>query len=295
MSVLLPTFHSASNKTDSSDPKQRHKRRKRHIQDTQSYSSVKLPISEASTSEVRFLRLNRYEYKSITSQSSLQNSSLFETARNKSNWSQLRLIRCPCHACQCSLEPSGLLGHYLRDHLHGMGLPFVEMRPEKKTSLCCHVSSLEHDVNTLLGVFGYRRAGLNPLKCARNTHLPAEYRQYSQHGVLMVFGCRTQHSLLWHRKPAVDEVLAVWVTTPLQDVTVSLRLQVQAAQSSRCYSKPLKARPVSATQDCKEFIKTDRNAILISVEDLRGLMANVDVWQQLLTVELKLLGEQKKI
>ncbi|BFF93818.1 uncharacterized protein DMAD_11595 [Drosophila madeirensis] len=293
MSILLPTFYSASKKTDSSDIKQRHKRSGRHVQETQSYASVNLPISkdEALASEDGFLRLNRYEYKSITSQPSIKKSSQFETARNNSNCSHLRLIPCPLHACQCSLDPSGLLGHYIMDHQHGMGLPFVELGPEKKASMSCHVSSLEHDVNTLLGVFGYRRTGVNPLKCARNTHLLSEYRKYSQHGVLMVFGCRTQHSLLWHRKPAIDDVLVIWVTTPLQSASVSLRLQVQAGPS-RGYYKAVKARPASATQDCKTFIKTDSNAILIGVDDLRGLM-ELDVWQQLLKVELKLLGEQK--
>ncbi|XP_017154305.1 uncharacterized protein LOC108163494 [Drosophila miranda] len=299
MSILLPTFHSASNKIDVNDQRQSKSKKRQgrmgnqHIQNTQSYSSFNQPISEASTSEDRFLRLNRYEYKSTTSQSSIRKLSLFETVRNNSNWSRPRLIHCPCHACHCSLDPSGLLGHYLRDHLHGMGVPFAEVRPEQKVSLCCHISSLEHDVNTLLGVFGYRRSGLNPLKCARNNHLPAEYRQYSQHGVLMVFGCRTQHSLLWHRKPAMDDVLAVWVSTPLQDVSVCIRLLVQAEQSSRSYSKHLKARSVCATQDCKEFIKTDSNSILISFADLRGLM-DLDVWQQLITVDLKILGEQIK-
>ncbi|SPP85729.1 Hypothetical predicted protein [Drosophila guanche] len=269
------------------------KRRERHVKETHSYASVNFPISEAkaSTSEDDFLRMNRYEYKSITSQPSIKKSSLLGTARNNSNCSRLRLISCPCHACQCSLDASDLLGHYIRDHQHGMGLPFVELGPENKASMSCHVRSLEHDVNTLLGVFGYRRPGLNPLKCARNTHLPSEYRKYSQHGVLMVFGCRTQHSLLWHRKPDIDDVLVIWVTTPLQNASVSLRLLVQAGPSLSYY-KTVKARPASATQDCKEFIKTDSNAMLMGVDDLRGLM-DLDVWQQLLKVELKLLGKQK--
>ncbi|KAH8279746.1 hypothetical protein KR054_003804, partial [Drosophila jambulina] len=278
----------------------RQERRKQRRQDvqhllyTKHFSNCRLPVSVASSSEEQLLRLGRFG--SLTSPPSERRSKFFVNSPSKSPWDRLRLVPCPIEGCRCSLDPSSLLSHYLSDHLPGLGIPFVELVTGKRVSLSCHVSSLECDVHTLLGVFGYRRTGLNPLKCLRNTHLPAEYRQFSQHGALLVFACRTQHSMLWQTKGGTKhDVLAIWASTPLQDVVISLRLLVQPANAARYYTKQVRARPIqpwSARQSCGEFIRTDSNVILISFEDLRQLM-DLDVSQQLLTVELKVVGEAK--
>ncbi|XP_016962089.1 uncharacterized protein LOC108032649 [Drosophila biarmipes] len=277
----------------------RQQKRKQRLQEMQSllytkhFSNCRLPVSVASSSDEQLLQLKRFG--SLTEPPSSRRNPLFVIPSNDSPWARLRLVACPCHGCRCSVEPSALLGHYLSDHLPGLGVPFFELQMGKKVSLSCHISSMERDVNTLLGVYGYRRTGLNPLKCHRNTHLPAEYRHFSQHSALMIFGCRTAHSVLWERKRVKHEVLAIWVTSPLQGVAITLRLLVQPAKSPRYYSKQIKARPIlpwTANQPCSEFIKTDSNVILISFEDLRQLM-DLDVWQQMLTVELKVVSETK--
>ncbi|XP_017132522.1 uncharacterized protein LOC108149442 [Drosophila elegans] len=277
--------------------RKRQERRKQRLQEMQGllyskhFSNCRLPVS---SSEQQLLRLKRFE--SLTDPPSRsRRSPLSMSPSSDSPWARLRMVPCPCQGCRCSLEPSALLGHYLSDHLPGMGVPFTELEAGRVTSLTCHFSSLEKDVNTLLGVYGYRRTGLNPLKCHRNIHLPAEYRQFSQHSPLMIFACRTEHSLLWKRSRVNQEVLAIWVATPLQGVVITLRLLVQPARSTRYYSKQIKARPIlpwSANQPCSEFIKTDSNAVLISLEDLWQLR-DLDVWQQLLTVELKVIGEAR--
>ncbi|XP_017047913.1 uncharacterized protein LOC108092706 [Drosophila ficusphila] len=277
----------------------RQERRKQRLQEMQSllytkhFSNCRLPIPVASSSEEQLLHLKRLENLTETPRS--RRIPLFVLPHSSSPWARMSLVPCPCQECKCFMEPCGLLGHYLRDHLPGMGVPFFELEAGKKATLTCHFSSLESDINSLLGVYGYRRTGLNPLKCHRNTHLPAEYRQYSQHGALMVFACRTAHSMLWQKKRVKCDVLALWVSTPLQDVSIKLRLLVQPAKSPRYYSKLIKARsifPWSANQPCSEFIKTDSNVILISFEDLRELM-DLDVCQQLLTVELKVISESR--
>ncbi|XP_016998526.3 uncharacterized protein [Drosophila takahashii] len=260
---------------------------------TKHFSNCRLPVSVASNSEEHLLQLKRFG--SLTEPPSSRRSPLFVIPSSDSPWARLRLVACPCQGCRCSLEPSALLGHYLSDHLPGMGVPFFELEMGKKVSLTCHISGLESEVNTLLGVYGYRRTGLNPLKCHRNTHLPAQYRHLSKHSALMVFACRTTHSVLWERRRIKQEVLAIWVTTPLQGVAISLRLLVQPAKSVRYYSKQIKARPIlpwTANQKCSEFIKTDSNVIIISFDDLRPLM-DLDVWQQMLTVELKVVSETR--
>uniref|UniRef100_A0A6P4ESD1 Uncharacterized protein LOC108042377 isoform X1 n=1 Tax=Drosophila rhopaloa TaxID=1041015 RepID=A0A6P4ESD1_DRORH len=279
--------------------RKRQERRKQRLQEMQGllyskhFSNCRLPVLVASSSEEQLLQLKRFE--SITEPPSNRRSPLFVIPPSNSPWARLRLVPCPCQGCRCSIDPSALLGHYLNDHLPFMGVPFFELEAGKVTSLTCHFSSLEKDVNTLLGVYGYRRTGLNPLKCHRNTHLPAHYRQFSQHSPLFIFACRTAHSMLWQRKRVDQEVLAIWVATPMQGMVITLRLLVQPTKSSRYYSKQIKARPIvpwSANQPCSEFIKTDSNVVLISFDDLRQLM-DLDVWQQMLTVELKVIGEAR--
>ncbi|XP_043662281.1 uncharacterized protein LOC122626185 [Drosophila teissieri] len=283
--------------------RKRQERRKQRLHEMQNllytkhFSNYRLPASlAASPSEDQLLQLQLQNFDSPTEQSpSSRKNPLPVNASSDSPWTRLRLVACPCHGCLCSVEPSALLGHYLSDHLPGMGIPFLELEVGKRVSLTCQVSSLERDVNSLLGVYCYRRTGLNPLKCHRNTHLPVEYRCYSQHSALMIFACRTMHSVLWERKRVKHEVLAIWVATPLHGVAITLRLLVLPANSARYYTKQIKARPMlplSSNQTCSEFIKTDSNVILISLEDLRPLM-DLDVWQQLLTVELKVISEAR--
>ncbi|KAH8334012.1 hypothetical protein KR059_005541, partial [Drosophila kikkawai] len=296
MSASASLRDPASSDAMSRNQKRQERRKQRrqdiqHLLYTKHFSNCRLPISVASSSEEQLLR-----FGSLTSAPSERRSKLFVISPSKSPWDRLRLVPCPIQGCCCSLDSSALLGHYLSDHLPGLGIPFGELVTGKRVSLSCHVSSLENDVHNLLGVFGYRRTGLNPLKCPRNTHLPAEYRQFSQHGALLVFACRTQHSMLWQTKEGTKhDVLAIWASTPLQDAVISLRLLVQPANSARYYTKQVRARPIrswSARQSCGEFIRTDSNVILISFEDLRQLM-DLDVPQQLLTVELKVVGEAK--
>lgn len=313
LSFSPPTMSASASTSESSqardDPlsseamsrnRRRQERRKQRQQDmqrlmyTKHFSNCRLPVSVASSSDEQLLRLGRVG--SLTAPPSERRSTLFVNSSSNSPWDRLRLVPCPLQGCRCSLDPSALLGHYLSDHLPALGIPFAELGTGKRVSLSCHVSSLDTDVHTLLGVYGYRRTGLNPLKCTRNTHLPAEYRQFSQYGTLLVFACRTQHSMLWQAKGGKKhDVLAIWASTPLQDVVISLRLLVQPANSARYYSKQVRARPIqpwSGKQSCGEFIRTDSNVVLISFEDLRPLM-DLDVPQQLLTVELKVVGEAK--
>ncbi|KAH8238793.1 hypothetical protein KR038_000326, partial [Drosophila bunnanda] len=299
-----PTMSASVRDPPSSDAMSRNQKRqegrKQRRQDipqlmyTKHFSNCRLPVLVTSSSDEQLLRL--CHFGSVTSPPSDRRSKLFAISPSKSPWDRLRLVSCPIQGCCCSVDPSALLSHYLSDHLPGLGIPFVEVVTGKRVSLSCHVSSLVSDVHTLLGVFGYRRIGLNPLKCPRNTHLPAEYRQFSQHGALLVFACRTQHSMLWQTKGVTKpDVLAIWASTPLQNVVISLRLLVQPANSPRYYTKQVRARPIQpcpARQSCGEFIRTDTNVILISFEDLRQLM-DLDVPQQLLTVELKVVGEAK--
>ncbi|EDV58728.2 LOW QUALITY PROTEIN: uncharacterized protein Dere_GG10222 [Drosophila erecta] len=283
--------------------RKRQERRKQRLHEMQNllytkhFSNYRLTASVAATpSEDQLLRLQLQDFDSLIEQPpSSRKSPLLVNASSDSPWTRLHLVACPCHGCLCSVEPSALLGHYLRDHLPGIGLPRLELEMGKRVSLTCSFSSLERDVNSMLGVYCYRRTGLNPLKCHRNTHLPLEYRRFSQHTALMIFACRTMHSVLWERKRVKREVLAIWVATPLHGVAIALRLLVQPAKSPRYYTKQIKARPMlplSSNQTCSEFIKTDSNVILISLEDLRPLM-NLDVWQQSLTVELKVISEAR--
>ncbi|KAH8251186.1 hypothetical protein KR032_002018, partial [Drosophila birchii] len=290
---------SSSSDAMSRNQKRQEKRKQRrqniqHIMYTKHFSNCRLPVMVKSSSDEQLQRLS--QFGSLTSPPSDRRSKLFVISPSKSPWDRFRLVPCPIQGCHCSQDPSALLSHYLSDHLPGLGIPFVQLVMGKRVSLSCHVSSLESDVHTLLGVFGYRRTGLNPLKCPRNTNLPAEYRQFSQHGVLLVFACRTQHSMLWQTKEGTKhDVLAIWASTPLQNVDISLRLLVQPANSARYYTREVRARPIqswSARQSCGEFIRTDSNVILISFEDLRPLM-DLDVPQQLLTVELKVVGEAR--
>jgi len=280
--------------------RKRQERRKQRLQEmqdllyTKHFSNYRLPASVAAPAPEDQLLLKLQNFESLTEQPSSSRKSTATTSSD-SPWSRLRLVACPCHGCLCSVDPSALLGHYLSDHLPGMGVPFYELEMGKRVSLTCHISSLERDVNTLLGVYGYRRTGLNPLKCHRNTHLPVEYRRFSQHSALMIFACRTMHSVLWERKRVKHEVLAIWVATPLHGVAITLRLLVQPANLPRYYTRQIKARPMlplSSNQSCSEFIKTDSNVILISLNDLRPLM-DLDVWQQSLTVELKVISEAR--
>lgn len=258
----------------------RRQRRKQRLQDVQSslytrrFSNYRLPMAAAvaSYSEEQLLRLDSYQSFTAPPSDRAGRSPLFVVQPSNSPWARLHMVACPCSGCRCSL------------HISMIGRRF---------SLSCHFSSLESDVNTLLGVFAYRRHGLNPLKCQRNTHLPAKYRHYSQHDALMVFACRTQHSMLWQQRKTKNDVLAIWVSTPLQTATISMRLTVQAEKSSSFYSKELKARPIHPdSRPCKEFIRTDNNVMLISFDDLRGLM-DLDVWQQMLMVDMKVLGVEK--
>lgn len=279
----------------------RRQRKKQRLQDvqhslyTQRFSNYRLPVAAAvaSYSEEQLLRLDSYQSFTAPPSDRAGRSPLFVVSPSNSPWARLHMVACPCSGCRCSLHISSLLGHYLNDHLPSMGIPPVELRIGRRVSLSCHFSSLESNVNTLLGVFVYRRHGLNPLKCQRNTHLPTKYRHYSQHDALMVFACRTQHSMLWQQRKTKNDVLAIWVSTPLQKATISLRLTVHADKSSSFYSKELKARPIHPdSRPCKDFIRTDNNVILISFDDLRGLM-DLDVWQQMLMVDMKVLGEEK--
>ncbi|KAH8324851.1 hypothetical protein KR074_008077 [Drosophila pseudoananassae] len=310
-SVLSDSNHGRDSPSSSksphlpSNPISRHqKRRERrkqsqqnvhHSMYTQHFSNYRLPmaVAVASYSDEQILRLDSFQSFTAAPSERAGRSPLFVVSPSPSPWDRLHLVACPCSGCRCSLHISALLGHYLNDHMPSMGIPLEEVRINKRVSLSCHFSSLENDINTLLGVYVYRRHGLNPLKCQRNTHLPAKFRHYSQHDALMVFACRTQHSMLWQKQKTKNDVLAIWVSTPLQKATISLRLTVQTAKSSRYYSKELKARPIHQDSlSCKEFIKTDSNVILISFDDLREVM-DLDVWQQMLMVELKVLGEEK--
>ncbi|XP_034472039.1 uncharacterized protein LOC117779826 [Drosophila innubila] len=277
----------------------RQEKRQKRLEDTRlaliakPYSNYRLPVSVPST-DVNLLLLSRYDALADRD----RHPPLFVVPDQKSQWARLRMVLCPVHGCSCSLDPNGWLAHYLNVHLPKLGMSFVGVPlPTEKQTLhaTCHIDSLEYDVNTLLGVYGYHRLGLNPLNCPRNTLLPREYRKYSQHGVLMLFACRTRHSLLWQRKQ-MDDVIAIWVSTPLQGVSISLRCVVQSAQSTRYYSKCIKARPlptaVVQASPCRDFIKTDSNVIVISYQDLWQLKS-LNAGQQLLHVVLHVTGEQK--
>ncbi|XP_060665468.1 uncharacterized protein LOC132797734 [Drosophila nasuta] len=257
------------------------------------YSNYRLPVSVAST-DLNLVQLSRYD--SLADRA--RHPPLYVVPDQKSQWARLRMISCPIQGCSCTLDPNGWLAHYLNEHMPRTGIAFkdVAFPTEKKTlHAVCHINSLEYDVDKLLGVYGYQRLGLNPLNCPRNTLLPRDYRKFSQHGVLMLFACRTRHSLLWERKQMTD-VIAIWVSTPLQAVSITLRCVVQPAQSTRYYSKRIHARslPTTAVQaaPCRDFIKTDSNVIVISYQDLWPLMS-LSPGQQLLHVELHVMGEQK--
>ncbi|ALC38403.1 CG15482 [Drosophila busckii] len=267
----------------------------KHSVFTKHFSNCRLPVPVPST-DLKLVRLSRHE--SLLDRE--RHPPLYVVPDQKSQWARLRMVHCPCNGCNAHVDPNGLLSHYLNEHMPRLGVPFVEVPyPVEKQTLraSCLPNALESDVHTLLGLYGYKRLGLNPLNCARNTLLPRDYRQYSQHGVLMLFACRTRHALLWQRKDAdADDVIVIWVATPLQDVSVCLRCVVQPAESTRYYSKRLKARPLalaaSAPIACHEFIKTDCNAIVISCQDLWQLMP-LNSNQLKLNVELHLTGEQK--
>ncbi|EDW71480.1 uncharacterized protein [Drosophila virilis] len=275
------------------EKRQRQLKEKTHLLYTKHFSNFRLPVSVPST-DLKMVQLSRYE--SIVDRE--RHPPLFVVPDQKSQWARLRMISCPCHGCSCTLDPNGWLSHYLSVHMPRLGVPFVDVPfPIEKQTLhaTCNVGSLDYDVNTLLGVFGYQRFGLNPLNCPRNTLLPRDYRKYSQHGVILLFACRTRHGLLWQRKQ-IDDVVAIWVSTPLQGISISLRCVVHPAQTTRYYPKLLHARPLPASSvkapPCREFIKTDSNVIVISYQDLWQLLT-LNVGQQLLNVELHLTGEQK--
>ncbi|KAH8378015.1 hypothetical protein KR093_008484 [Drosophila rubida] len=293
---------SASDDAQSSRENRRRRRqekRQKRQQDTKMslfvkpFSNYRLPVSVAST-DLNLLQLSRHD--SIADRA--RHPPLYVVPDQKSLWARLRMISCPISGCSCTLDPNGWLAHYLNVHMPRTGIAFKDIPfPAEKQTLraICHVDNLEYDVHKLLAVYGYQRVGLNPLNCPRNTLLPREYRKFSQHGVLMLFACRTRHSLLWERKQMTD-VIAIWVSTPLQGVSISLRCVAQPAQSTRYYSKRIYARtlPTSATKElpCREFIKTDSNVVVICYQDLWPLMS-LSAGQQTLQVELHVMGEQK--
>ncbi|KAH8405191.1 hypothetical protein KR222_007936, partial [Zaprionus bogoriensis] len=263
------------------------------VEYTKPFSNYRLPVQVASAN-LNVVNLSRHE--SLVDSS--RHPPLYVVPDQKSQWARLRMVSCPVHGCGCALDPNGWLAHYLTEHMPQLGTSFVEIPlPTAKQTLraCCRLDSLEYDENKLLGVYAYQRVGLNPLNCARNTLLPRDYRKYSQHGIIMLFACRTRHSLLWQRHQT-DDVIAIWVATPLQHVSIAVRCVVQPAESTRYYSKRLKARclPTSgvAAAPCREFIKTDCNVVVISYQDL-WQMLSLDASQQVLHVELHVTGEYK--
>ncbi|TDG45643.1 hypothetical protein AWZ03_007918 [Drosophila navojoa] len=298
----ITTGFDADDFPKSRSSKRRQRRKEKHIKHledtkhlicTKHFSNYRLPVAVAST-DFKMVQLSRYE--SIIDRD--RHPPLYVIPDQKSEWARLKMISCPCHGCDCALDPNGWLSHYINVHMRRLGVPFVDVPfPVEKQTLraSCNLSYLDYDVHTLLSVYGYQRFGLNPLKCPRNTLLPKEYRKYSQHGVLLLFACRTRHGLLWHRKQ-IDDVVAIWVATPMQGVTVSLRCVVQPSESVRYYSKRLQSRqlPTSGLKPtpCRDFIKTDFNVVVISFEDLRELMAKSE-GEQVLNVELHLMGEQR--
>lgn len=295
MSLDADSLAGSSKSTRRQRQKEKHLKRLENTQHTlftKHFSNYRLPVSVASE-DFNMVQLSRYD--SITDRE--RHPPLFVIPDQNSQWARLKMISCPCHGCSSTLDPNGWLSHYLNVHIRRLGVPFVDVPfPVEKQTLraSCKVSCLDYDVNTLLGVYGYQRLGLNPLKCQRNTLLPKEYRKYSQHGVLLLFACRTRHGLLWHRKQ-MDDVIAIWVVTPMQGVTVSLRCVVQPARSTRYYSKRLQSRllPTSGVKatPCRDFIKTDCNVVVISCQDLLQMPQSED--QQVLNVELHVMGEQR--
>lgn len=274
-------------------------RRKKRLEEssileyTRSFSNYRLPVPVPSTN-LTLVHLSRHE-SFLEKQ---RHPPLYVVPDQKSRWARLRMITCPVHGCGCSLDPNGLLAHYLTDHMHQLSTSFTEIpMPIELQTLraSCRIDTLDYDINNLLGVFGYQRSGLNPLNCSRNTMLPRDYRRYSTHGVLMLFACRTRHAQLWQRQE-MDDVIVIWVSTPLQDVSVSLRCVVQPVESTRYFSKVLKARRIpkssASAPPCREFIKTDCNVLVISYKDLWPQKSLTDL-QQLLNVQLQITDEKK--
>lgn len=266
----------------------------RLLEYTRPFSNFRLPVPVPSTN-LQLLQLTRHE----SFLDSERHPPLYLVPDQKSRWARLRMVTCPVHGCGCSLDPNGLLAHYLTTHMRDLGTSFNEIPIPIATHtmrVTCRVDDLDHDCNKLLGVFGFQRVGLNPLVCSRNTMLPRDYRKYSQHGVLMLFACRTRHAQLWQRQKMEDEVIAFWVSTPLEDVSVSLRFIAQPAESTRYFSKVIKARSIpkssAPAQPCREFIKTDRNVVVISYRDLWPQTSPSEI-RQLLNVQLQVTGEQK--
>lgn len=260
---------------------------------TKPFSNYRLPVPVPSTN-LAVVHLSRHD--SLLDKQ--RHPPLYVVPDQKSRWARMRMITCPVHGCGCSLDPDGLLAHYLTDHMDQLGTCFKEISmPFASQTLraSCRVDTLDYDINNLLGVFGYQRTGLNPLNCSRNTLLPRDYRRYSQHGVLMLFACRTRHAQLWQRQQ-MDDVIVIWVSTPLQDVSVSLRCVVQPIESTRYFSKVLKARPIpkssASAPPCREFIKTDPNVLVISYRDLWP-QKSLTNFEQLLNVQLLLTSEKK--
>lgn len=260
---------------------------------TRPFSNFRLPVPVPSTN-LNLLQLTRHE--SILD--SERHPPLYVVPDQKSRWARLRMVTCPVHGCGCTLDPNFLLAHYLTKHMRDLDTSFKEIPIPIETHIMratCGVDGLENDFNKLLGVFGYQRVGLNPLICSRNTMLPRDYRKYSQHGVLMLFACRTHHAQLWQRQQ-MDEVIVIWVSTPLDDVSISLRCIVQPAESTRYFSKVIKARPIPKSSapvpPCREFIKTDRNVMVISHRDLWP-QTPLSEGKQLLNVQLQVTSEQK--
>lgn len=260
---------------------------------TRPFSNYRLPVPVPSTN-LTLVHLSRHE-SFLEKQ---RHSPLYVVPDQKSRWARLRMITCPVHGCGCSLDPDRLLAHYLTDHMCQLGTSFTEIpMPIASQTLrsSCRIDTLDYDINNLLCVFGYQRSGLNPLNCSRNTMLPRDYRRFSQHGVLMLFACRTRHAQLWQRQQ-MDDVIVIWVSTPLQDVSVSLRCVVQPVESTRYFSKVINARPIpkssASAPPCREFIKTDSNVLVISYRDLWPQKSLTDL-QQLLNVQLHVTGEKK--
>ncbi|XP_030372886.1 uncharacterized protein LOC115622903 [Scaptodrosophila lebanonensis] len=270
----------------------RQEKRKQRLLDTQHvlyakhFSNYRLPVVQSQK------RLTLQE-STITPEVTERRPPIFKQKSNKSPWARFRMVQCPCHKCSHMLDAQSWLSHYLEVHRH---IPFVELKQplsQHPLRTTCNVAHLIRDAPALLGVFGYQREGLNPQTCARNTFLPNEYRQYSQHGVLLLFACRTMNALPGCSKQA-REVLVLWVATSLQGVSISLRGLVQVANSSRYYAKRFKARPLQAeTQTCRDLIKNDSNCMLISLEDLAN-MVNVGRQGQEFSIQVHITSEKKQ-
>lgn len=196
---------------------------------------------------------------------------------------------CPLRHRQCPpVKNETLLSHTLRFHLNEHGLELREVFANDRLLLIFNPRSYDIGVNSCMSAMMYAGVRDDPSTLPGhrflpipNLNLPPVFARYSEHLPLFVMICRNRRSAIDGRRVRFDgnqclevddndneDVLALWLVSVDLPMPVHVIMTVLNRRMDVTRSSVMQVRSLHQSQNCQKFMRTSRQYMRLSEQDL---------------------------